>query len=72
MKTVDLTKMSDSELLAREVEFRSELQAGRLRWRLGQFKQTAEFKRLRQEIARIKTQLSKLRREVENKNESAG
>jgi len=67
MKKLDLSKLSPEELTARETEFRAELQAGRMRWRLGQFKQTSEFSRLRKEIARIKTQLRGLQKKEQTR-----
>jgi ribosomal protein L29 len=64
MKKLDLSKLSHDELESREKEFRTELQSARLRWRLGQFKQTSEFDRIRKEIARINTRLTKLKNGV--------
>lgn len=55
MKKTDYSKMTDQDLVNREMEIFSELAAARLKRATGQFKKTSEFPRLRKEIARVKT-----------------
>ena len=57
MKKADLTKMSQEDLQTRLKESVEELESARLKFRMGQFKRTSEFPRLRKDIARIKTML---------------
>lgn len=55
MKRQDLEKLSNDELLNRAREIQDELFQARLKFRMGQFKKTSEFSRLRKDIARVKT-----------------
>lgn len=57
MKKADLKGMKREELEARLKEFRDELFSARMKFRTGQFKRTSEFSRLKNEVARIKTQM---------------
>lgn len=57
MKKAEFEKLSDEDLKNRIVEISSELSAARMKNRLGQFKKTSEFGRIRKEVARIKTVL---------------
>ncbi len=58
MKKTDFSKMSDEDLRNRLKESTEELEGARLKFRMGQFKRTSEFPRLRKDIARIKTFLN--------------
>ncbi len=58
-KTVNFKEMSNTDLVNRIQEFSGELIAARQKARLGQFKKTSDFPRLRKEVARIKTELRK-------------
>lgn len=57
MKKAEFEKLSDEDLKNRIVEISSELGAARMKHRLGQFKKTSEFNRIRKEVAQIKTVL---------------
>lgn len=64
MKKTQFDKMTNEDLTKRGVEFSEELASGRMKYRLGQFKKTSEFRRLRKEIARIQTELSNRSRQT--------
>lgn len=57
--TINYSTMSNEDLENRMKEMSEELMSAKLKHRLGQFKKTADFRRLRKEIARIKTYLQK-------------
>jgi ribosomal protein L29 len=59
MKKSDLDKMTDDDLKVRLTENKEELASALMKFRMGQFKRTSEFPRLRKDIARINTLLSK-------------
>lgn len=63
MKKTDFSKMSDEDLKNRIGENRAELASARMKFRMGQFKRTSEFPRLRKEIARIETLLKSRKQE---------
>lgn len=63
-KKTDFTKMSVEDLNNRLSEVRDELSSAKLKFRLGQFKKTSEFSRLRKEVAQIKTITTKLNAEA--------
>jgi len=57
---IDYKSLSKTDLDNRLKETREELILGRRNFRLGKFKKTSEFPRLRREIARINTFLRSL------------
>lgn len=59
-KKTDFKSMSMEDLENRYKEFNEELQSAKLKFRIGQFKKTSEFPRLRKEIARIKTAMRQM------------
>lgn len=63
-KKTDFSKMSQEDLSNRLVEVSDELKTARLKFRIGQFKKTSEFPRMRKEIAKIKTTLRQLASET--------
>jgi len=58
MKKTDFATMSDEDLRNRLKENTEEIEAARMKFRMGQFKRTSEFPRLRKDVARIKTVLT--------------
>lgn len=59
MKKTDFEKLSVEDLKNRASEVATELDSAQMKFRMGQFKKTSEFSRLRKEIARIKTEIRK-------------
>lgn len=55
MKKTNFEQMSVEDLENRKTEMADELFSARMKLRIGQFKKTSEFSRLRKEIARINT-----------------
>jgi len=58
MKKTDFSTMSDEDLRNRLKESAEEIDSARMKFRMGQFKRTTEFPRLRKDVARIKTVLT--------------
>ena len=56
-KKVKFEDLTSEDLINRLKGVNEELGAARLKFRLGQFKKTSDFSRLRKEIARIMTHL---------------
>lgn len=56
-KKVDYSTLSQEDLFHRLKNIEEEKRSAYLKFRLGQFKKTSEFSRLRKEIAQIKTLL---------------
>jgi ribosomal protein L29 len=54
---VKYNEMTDEDLQNRLVQFNEEREAAQMKFKLGQFKKTSEFKRLRKEVARVRTLL---------------
>jgi large subunit ribosomal protein L29 len=55
MKRADLEKLNNEELKKRCAELKDEIFQARLKFRMGQFKKTSEFKRMRKDVAQILT-----------------
>lgn len=56
-KDIDYKELNSDELRNRMASFKDELFHARLKFRVGQFRRTSEFSRLRKEVARIKSHL---------------
>jgi ribosomal protein L29 len=55
MAKLDYSKLSVEDLENRRKEMDEELTSAKIKFRVGQFKRTSEFSRLRKEVARINT-----------------
>ncbi len=58
MKKTDFATMSDDDLRNRLKENIEEIESAKIKFRMGQFKRTSEFPRLRKDVARLKTALT--------------
>lgn len=58
MKKTDFATMSDDDLRNRLKENIEEIESAKMKFRMGQFKRTSEFPRLRKDVARLKTALT--------------
>ncbi len=58
MKKTDFATMSDEDLRNRLKDNIEEIESAKMKFRMGQFKRTSEFPRLRKDVARLKTALT--------------